>query len=283
MQNRRSTILIIDDEKQTIELLVSHFRRRNYEPIATVNPKIVEQTLQTYQVHLILVDLRMEGRSGYDILESLRKQNSKIPVLIMTAYLEDEKERLAKLGVTEADVITKPFGNFAQAEALIGRSLDKVVMPEEVGSEYEDRIYRKNKTELLLVDDETELNDMLKESFEARRYNVTVFTKGDEALEHIKKNQCHVAIIDMKIPRVDGHRLIKEALLIKPALKVIPISAAYAKEMKELLASVGFDPEKLVTKPFDLETLIEQVKVLATEAGTLDAGAVPSQSKLPGS
>ena len=278
MQNKRGTILIIDDEKQTIELLLSHFRRRNYEPIATVNPKIVEQTLQTYQVHLIIVDLRMEGRSGYDILESLRKQNIKIPVLIMTAYLEEEKERLAKLGVTEDDIIKKPFGDFSRAEALIAKAINKVVMPEEVGSEYEDNIYRDNKTQLLLVDDETELNDMLKESFEARRYHVTVFTKGDEALEHIKKNECHVAIVDMKIPRVDGHHLIKEALMHKPSLKVIPISAAYAKEMKELLANVGFDPDKLVTKPFDLETLIEQVKVLATEAGTLSAGAAKTKS-----
>jgi len=56
MQSKRSTILIIDDEKQIIELLVSHFRRRNYEPIATVNPRIVEQTLQTFQVDLILLD-----------------------------------------------------------------------------------------------------------------------------------------------------------------------------------------------------------------------------------
>ena len=278
MQDTRNTILIIDDEKQTIELLVSHFRRRNYEPIATVNPKIVEQTLQTYQVHLIIVDLRMEGRSGYDILESLRKQNSKIPVLIMTAYLDQEKERLAKLGVTEDDIIKKPFGDFSQAEALIGKALNKVVLPGEVDSEYEDRIYRKNKTELLLVDDETELIDILKESFEARRYHVTVFTRGDEALEHIKKKECHVAIIDMKIPRLDGTQLIKQALAIKPNLKIIPISAACASEMKELLAGIGFDPEKLVTKPFNLETLIEQVKVMATAAGSLGTGAEKAKS-----
>lgn len=272
MATKRSTILIIDDEKQTIELLVSHFRRRNYEPIATANPKIVEQTLQAYQVHLILVDLRMEGRSGYEILESLRRQNSKIPVLIMTAYLEDERHNLAKLGITEDDVITKPFGDFSQAETLIGKALDKMVIPEEVGSEYEDRIYRRNQTELLLVDDEDELNDMLKEVFEARRYRVTVFTRGDEALEYIRKNDCHVAIIDLKLPRLDGHHLIKEALSVKPSLKIIPISAAYARDMKELLASVAFDPEKLVTKPFDLERLIEQVKVFATESGTLGSG-----------
>src|SRR3989338_4021922 len=98
MQSRRSTILIIDDEKQTVELLVSHFRRRNYEPIATVNPKMVEQTLQTYEVHLIIVDLRMQGRSGYEILADLRAKKINIPVIVMTAYLDDEKDKLSQLG-----------------------------------------------------------------------------------------------------------------------------------------------------------------------------------------
>lgn len=277
MQNR-STILIIDDEKQTTELLVAHFRRRNYEPIATVNPKIVDQTLQNFQVHLIIVDLRMEGRSGYEILESLRKQNNKIPVLVMTAYLDDEKERLAKLGITDDDVIKKPFGDFTQAEALIGKVLNKVFMPEEVDSEYEDRIYRHNKTKLLIVDDEVELTDCLREIFEPRRYQVTVLTDGETAFQYIRHNECHVALIDMKIPRLDGQILIQKALRIKPALKVIPYSGAFAREMKELLTSVGFDPEKLVAKPFGAAILIEKIKVLAAEAGTLGAGGNSSGS-----
>jgi len=36
------------------------------------------------------------------------------------------------------------------------------------------------------------------------------------------------------------------------------------------LASVQVDPETLITKPFDLNVLIERIKVLATEAGTLN-------------
>src|SRR3989338_1597564 len=153
MSEKKSTILIVDDEKQVVELLTTHFRRRNYEPIATVNPTIVEQALQTYRVHLIILDLRMERRSGYEILEDLRGRNINIPVLIMTAYLEDEKERLKKLGITEDNVIKKPFKDFAEAEALINKALNKVLMPDEVGSEYEDRIYRQNKTKVLVVDD----------------------------------------------------------------------------------------------------------------------------------
>lgn len=264
-----STILIVDDDKAVIEQLLNHFRRRNVEPIATANPTIVEQTLEAFQVHLILLDLRMEGLDGYEVLMKLRAKNITTPVLIITAYYKDEKKRLEEIGIEADDVIEKPIRDFKKIEAAINRKLNKVIAPDEVGSDYEDEIYYDNRTKIVLVDDETELNEMLKESFEARRYHVTVFTKGDEALEYIKNNECHVAVIDMKIPRLEGHKLIREALQIKPELKVIPISAAYAKEMRELLSSVGFDPDKLVTKPFDLSTLIEQIKVLATEAGTL--------------
>jgi len=279
MNGKKSTILIVDDEKQVIELLVTHFRRRGYEPIATVNPDIVERALQTYQVDLIILDLRMEGRGGYEILESLRQKKIKIPIVVMTAYIDEERDRLKKLGITEGDVIKKPFGDFTEAEALINKALNKVVMPGEVDSEYEEKIYRNNKTKLLVVDDEVQINEILKEYLEARRYEVKCLTKGDAALEYIRQNECHVAIVDMKIPGLAGHELIKEALRVKPSLKIIPFSGAYAKEMKDLLASVGFDPETLITKPFDLNILIERIKVIATEAGTLNPAAKPVKSK----
>ncbi len=280
MDGKKSTILIVDDEKQVIELLVTHFRRRGYEPIATVNPTIVEQALQTYQVHLIVLDLRMgRRRGGYEILESLRQKKIKIPVVIMTAYIDEERDRLKKLGITEDDVIKKPFGDFSEAEALINKALNKVVMPGEVDSEYEDKIYRNNKTKLLIVDDEVEINEILKDYLEARRYEVKCLTKGDAALEYIRQNECHVAIIDLKLPGLAGHELIKEALRAKPSLKIIPFSGAYADEVSGLLTSVGFDPETLITKPFDLNVFIERIKVLATEAGTLTPAAKPVKSK----
>lgn len=271
MNGKKSTILIVDDEKQIIELLTTHFRRRNYEPIATVNPTIVEQTLQTFHVHLIIVDLRMERRSGYEILENLKKQKIDTPVLVMTAYLQDEKERLLRLGIREENVIKKPFKDFAEAEALINKALNKVVMPEEVGSDYEERIYRHNKAKVLIVDDEQEIAEILAESLESKRYGVTILTNGKDALEHFRKHkdEIQIAIIDIAIPGLSGDLLIKEMLQINPKVQIVPISGVYAKEVKEKLDGIGFDSSRLVTKPFQLDTLIEQIKVLAAGEGLL--------------
>src|SRR3989339_817985 len=114
MPEKTNTILIVDDDKIVIEQLVTHFRRRGYEPIATANPSIVEQTLANFEVQLILLDLRMERLNGYDVLKNLRSKGIKTPVLIITAYYDDEKERLKEIGITEADVIPKPFRDFGK-------------------------------------------------------------------------------------------------------------------------------------------------------------------------
>lgn len=264
-----STILIVDDDKTVIEQLLAHFRRRNYEPIATANPTIVEQTLETFRVDLILLDLRMERLNGYEVLKRLRDKNISTPVLIITAYYRDEKERLRSIGITEEDVIEKPFRDFSIIEAAINRKLNKVVVPQEVDSDYENEVYYDNRTKIVMVEDEPDLNEFFKEVFEERKYQLQIFTRGDAALDYILNNECHIAIVDMKIPGLDGEQLIQQAIQKKPSLKIIPVSAAYAPEMRELLAKIGFDPKKLVTKPYDLPTFVEQVKVLATEAGTL--------------
>jgi DNA-binding response OmpR family regulator len=271
MSAKPSTILIVDDDLVVIEQLVTHFRRRNYEPIATANPTVVEQTLDAFEVHLILLDLRMERLNGYDVLKKIRARGTPAPVLIITAYYEDEKENLARAGVTADHVIEKPFRDFAKIEARINKTLNRVVAPGEVGSEYEDEIYFGNRTKVVLVDDEPEITEILAEILRERHYDVVVFANGQAALDYLRAdaNACHVAIVDMALPGLTGDRIIEEALRVKPKIKFIPVSARYEDEVRERLTRAGMDPSRLVTKPFDLPTLIEKIKVLATEAGTL--------------
>ncbi|MDP3921087.1 MAG: response regulator [Candidatus Omnitrophota bacterium] len=275
MGDKPTTILIVDDDKTVIEQLVTHFRRRNYEPIATANPAIVKQTLEAFEVHLILLDLRMERLNGYEVLQNLRANNVKTPVLIITAYFQDERERLEQVGITAEDVIEKPFRDFSKIEASINRKLNRIVAPSEVGSDYEDEIYYDNRTKVVLVDDEDEINEILAEILRERKYEVITFRDGQAALDffRVDKDTCQIAVVDMSLPKIPGHKLIEEVKKFNKMIRFIPVSAKYVDEMKEKLRSVGFDSAALVTKPFDLPTLIEQIKVMATEANTLGTGS----------
>lgn len=269
MSDKTSTILIVDDDKTVIDQLVSHFRMRNCEPIATTNPTFVEETLRAFEVHLILLDLRMERLSGYDVLKKLREKNVQVPILIITAYYQDEKDKLAQFGFTQEDVIEKPFSDFSKIEARINKKLSKTVVPGEYGSPYENRVYLNNKTKLVVVEDYVEINDMFKEIFGSRNYEVKVFERGKEALDYILENECHVVLVDMLLPDLNGEQIIKQALARKPSLKFIPMTGADITDMKKMLAEAGFNPDLLVTKPYDIPRLVEQIKVLAEEVGTL--------------
>lgn len=264
-----STILIVDDDKTVIEQLTTHFRRIGYETIATTNSIMIQRVFEGFEVNLMFLDLRMEGLNGYEVIQKLKEKNINVPLIIITAFYEDEKDKLAAIGITRNDVLEKPFRDFTKLEAAINTKLGKRSDAEESVNDYEDDIYYSNRTKVVLVDDESEITDMLSEVLEARQYQVKTFRRGDEAQEYLLKEDADLAIIDMKVPGVPGHELIQKVMTVKPTLKIIPVSAAYAREMKDLLSQVGFDSTKLVNKPFDLYHLIAKVKAMAIEAGTL--------------
>lgn len=268
-QAQRSTILIVDDDLEVIEALNHHFRKRNYEPVATANPTVVMQHLRTVQVDLLVLDLKMRRLDGFEVLSQIQKEGIKVETIIITGFLPEYEDKLKKYKILHEDVVTKPFGDFSKMEAAINRKLGKVVAPTQVGSEYEDNIYLENQCKVVLIDDEAEMTGMLKEVLEERNYQVAVFNRGDDALAYILDDNCHIAVVDMKIPGIAGDQLIQKVRAAKPQLRIIPISAAYEQEMRDRLQKVGFDPAALVTKPFNLPSLIEKIKVLAIEAGAL--------------
>jgi DNA-binding response OmpR family regulator len=218
---------------------------------------------------LLVLDLKMRRLDGFEVLNQIHKEGIKVETIIITGFLPEYEDRLKKYRISHEDVVTKPFGDFSKMEIAINRKLGKVVAPTEVGSEYEDNIYLENQCKVVLVDDEAEMTEMLKEVLEERNYQVSVFNRGDDALAYILDDKCHIAVVDMKIPGVAGDQLIQKVRAAKPQLKIIPISAAYEQEMRDRLQKIGFDPDGLVTKPFNLPSLIERIKVLAIETGTL--------------
>ena len=270
MSDKTRTILIVDDDEVVIEQLSTHFRRIQYETIATSDPTIVDQTLDTFNVQLLLLDLRMERLNGYEVLKKIREKGHQTPVLIITAYFQDEQSRLAEMGVTEVDVIEKPFRDFKWIEEKIASKLEGGAPPS-LENDYDDELYYENDTRIMIVDDEEEITEILAETLRERQYEVETFLDGKAALDYVQagKPACQIGIIDMVLPELMGHDLIAEILKVQPEMKFIPISAEYADEMKEKLEAVGYPSSKLISKPFDLPMLIEQIKLMAMDSKTL--------------
>ncbi|MEW6220469.1 MAG: response regulator [Thermodesulfobacteriota bacterium] len=105
----RKTILIIDDETSSIDLL-SHALGQEYECAGALDGETALADIAAQPPDLILLDIMMPGMNGYEICRRLKAdpQSRDIPVIFVTARgeVDDEAQGFA-LGA--ADYITKPF------------------------------------------------------------------------------------------------------------------------------------------------------------------------------
>lgn len=89
MQNRRYTLLYIDDEKNNLTIFKSSFYK-NYQVITTTSSLEGLQILQDNEVDLVISDHRMPEMSGIEFLEKACQQYPQIPRLVITAYADVE-------------------------------------------------------------------------------------------------------------------------------------------------------------------------------------------------
>tara|TARA_Y100001978_G_C23554183_1_gene366040 strand:+ start:12 stop:710 length:699 start_codon:yes stop_codon:yes gene_type:complete len=108
----KTTILVIEDEKDIRELITFNLKKYGYNVITSING---EEGLQYSSLHnpdLILLDIMLPGINGFQFCSTIRKRKNlkDIPVIIITA-LGDEKNIVKGLEKGADDYIIKPFSN----------------------------------------------------------------------------------------------------------------------------------------------------------------------------
>lgn len=107
---RKATIMMIDDEPITIEVLMEFLEEAGYHNfVSTSDPRDALSLIETERPDVILLDLMMPHVSGFDILNVMRadKKTRHIPVIVLTSSTDAEtKLKALELGAT--DFLAKP-------------------------------------------------------------------------------------------------------------------------------------------------------------------------------
>ncbi len=101
-------VLIVDDEADIADLIAYNLSSAGYETRAVYNGSEALEASDSFEPHLIVLDVMMPGLSGYEVLARLRRGSRHVPVLMLTAKRE-EKDELAGLLKGADDYVTKPF------------------------------------------------------------------------------------------------------------------------------------------------------------------------------
>jgi two-component system response regulator (stage 0 sporulation protein F) len=101
-------IVIVDDQFGIRILLREVFQREGYRTFEAANGPNAIELVKTENPDLVLLDMKIPGMDGLEILENLKKISPDIKVIIMTAYEElDIIEEALELGALTP--FTKPF------------------------------------------------------------------------------------------------------------------------------------------------------------------------------
>ena len=117
-------ILIVEDEKNIVDILSFNLSKEGYETLEAYDGDAGLQLALEQDPDLILLDLMLPKRSGFDVCRSLRAAGHNTPVIMLTAR-EEETDKVLGLELGADDYITKPFSMrelLARVKANIRRS-----------------------------------------------------------------------------------------------------------------------------------------------------------------
>lgn len=101
-------ILIVEDEKNIVDILSFNLGREGYETLEAYDGEAGLQLALEQNPDLILLDLMLPRMSGFDVCRAVRAKGQNTPVIMLTAR-EEETDKVLGLELGADDYITKPF------------------------------------------------------------------------------------------------------------------------------------------------------------------------------
>ena len=115
----------------------------------------------------------------------------------------------------------------------------------------------------LVVDDEPDVVDQVKDLFELRNYTVITATSGEKALELVKKESPNIIILDIRMPGVTGMDVLKEVKKTYPKIRVIMLTGVEDDATKNM--AIGLGASGYLTKPYSYSELLDMSRKLIQE------------------
>jgi len=116
---------------------------------------------------------------------------------------------------------------------------------------------------VLVLDDILDAGNLLKRILKSGGHDVVVFTDEEEALDYARENTIELAILDIKLKKMDGVEVLEELKKINPAIKAIMLTGYPTMETARRALQLGAGEYCL--KPVDLDELEEKVARVLSE------------------
>ena len=109
IMSKSKSILLVDDEPDIVNLFTDLLNNEDYDVISFTNPlKALEDYKENYdQYGMVISDIRMPEMNGFDLVKNVKKINTNISIILMSAYENIDYSQLDNITINE--VIQKPI------------------------------------------------------------------------------------------------------------------------------------------------------------------------------
>jgi CheY-like chemotaxis protein len=253
-----STILIVDDDLPTLNLVKSTVEQVGFNTIALSDSSQVMKYIENTHLDLAIIDLDMPVINGFDLIKLIKskKQFFNLPIIIYTGK-ESFQEELKKVEGMFTELLHKSstkMEDLADAVASLINRADEPKKPEEVKSSTDP-------FKILLVEDYKHSQIIVTRLLKKNNFeSVVVVENGLQAVEAVKQQKFELILMDMQMPVMNGFEATQK-IREMPEYKDTPIIALTAFAMKgdrERCLEAG--ATDYIPKPIDSQEFIEKVK-----------------------
>ena len=250
-----ATILVIDDERMVCDLLRAVFSRYGHEVLTAFDGRNGLDLFEQHRPRFTLLDLRMPGMNGIEVLTRIRALDPRAAVIVLTgAGSADLENQARQMGVT--DFLSKGLS----LEALVGtveRVMQQPVKPPAAPSQSTDSqkapSHSQKAGSILVVDDEPPIRELLRKYFSSRDYQVRVAPDGQQALALVDQKSPDIIVLDVHMPGMNGIEVLKRLRAKNYAGGVIFLTSSQDERLLQEGLELG--SVDILGKPVDLERL----------------------------
>jgi DNA-binding response OmpR family regulator len=128
-------ILIVEDEQRLADILKKQLEESGFNAEIAYDGYIGKQLVERNKYNLIILDINLPLINGYDLCKEIRKTNSNIPIIMLTAFGTSDN-KIAGFDVGADDYIVKPFDFrelLARINVFLRRSDLNLMITEKIG------------------------------------------------------------------------------------------------------------------------------------------------------
>lgn len=272
-------VLVVDDEQMICDLLRAVLSAHGHEVLTATGGQEALALFQQHQPSVTLLDLRMPGMSGIDVLKEIRAMSPDAPVMVLTGGGDMKMETQAReLGVTDFLKKGLPF------DVVLGAMERSLHMPSPAATApaggIPDRAASARSQDgatILVVDDEAMIRRLLTKFLTLRGYRVQAAQHGAEALAMVAQEPPDLVILDMYMPGMNGLEVLRELRARHYAGGVVALTASQDEKLLQQTLDLG--SVDVIGKPVNLDRLELVVQVGLIVAGPESPVSGPTQQQ----